>query len=142
MSTQAINDLSKLLNELTVATDALNVKGKELANRERNYRVALSKAILRGRAEGYPATLLLDICRGLIDVSEARFQRDIAHAYYAGKRINTLNYIRIIDGSYRDLNYREAHMIDLIPTGKTPYCLKFISYDRKAPRTVKQTSSF
>ena len=47
MSTQAINDLGKLLSELTVATDALNVKGKELANRERNYRVALSKAILR-----------------------------------------------------------------------------------------------
>jgi hypothetical protein len=107
LSTQAINDLSKLLNELTVATDALNVKGKELANRERNYRVALSKAILRGRAEGYPATLLLDICRGLIDVSEARFQRDIAQSQYDAtrERINTLKlHARIIDGQLsRDL---------------------------------------
>jgi hypothetical protein len=107
MSTQAINDLAVLLKELTVATDALNVKGKDLAIKEREYRAILSKSLLTGRAQGYPATLLLDICRGLDEVADARLERDIAQSQYDAtrERINTLKlHARIIDGQLsRDL---------------------------------------
>ncbi len=107
MAHDAINDLAVLLKELTKATDALDVKGRELAERERDYRATLSKALLIGRAEGYPVTILRDICLGRSDVSEARFRRDIAQAQYDAtrERINTLKlHARMIDGQLsRDL---------------------------------------
>ncbi len=107
MSVDAINDLALLLKELTIATDALTVKGKDLAIKERDYRVTLSKALLIGRAEGYPVTILRDICLGLDEVSDARLKRDIAQSQYDAtrERINTLKlHARMIDGQLsRDL---------------------------------------
>ena len=104
MSSDVINDLAALIDELTIATGSLDSRGRDLANKERGYRVALQKALLRGRAEGYPATILRDICLGLDDVADAKLQRDIAQSQYDAtkERIKLKLQIRIIDGSCRE----------------------------------------
>ena len=107
MSTATINELSALLSELSKVTADIDNRGVELASAEYRYRVEFSKALLQGRAEGYPATLLLDVCRGLDTVANARFQRDVAQAGYDAtrERINAIMLnIRILDGQLnRDL---------------------------------------
>ncbi len=108
MAHDAINDLAVLLKELTVATDALTVKGKDLAMKDSKYRVALQQALLQGRAEGLPVTILRDVCLGTEKVANARLQRDIAQSQYDAtkERINTLKlHIRMLDGQIeRDLD--------------------------------------
>ncbi len=107
MAHDAINDLAVLLKELTVATDALTVKGKDLAMKDSKYRVALQQALLQGRAEGLPVTILRDVCLGTERVANAKLQRDIAQSQYDAtkERINTLKiHIRMLDGQLsRDL---------------------------------------
>lgn len=61
-------DLMLQLNEkvrlLDAALGQLGKRGRERAEAERSYRVELSKAMLTERANGTPATILSDICRG------------------------------------------------------------------------------
>jgi hypothetical protein len=104
MSTQAKADIDALLNELMIATNSLDSKGREFAIKESEYRVVLRKALIVGRAEGYPVTILRDICLGLDEVANARLMRDIAQAQYDAmkERINTLKlHIRMLDEQIR-----------------------------------------
>lgn len=83
-------------------------RGKIKAAAEQKYSVELSKALLQGRAQGYPATLLRDISRGLDSVSDARLRRDIADTMYDAtrERINAIKLqARMIDSQLsRDLD--------------------------------------
>ncbi|NLC26150.1 MAG: hypothetical protein GX777_05980 [Fastidiosipila sp.] len=107
MATDDIRELQYLLQELDKAIAELDSRGQALAKAEYAYRTMMSKALLSGRAEGYPATLLLDICRGLDSVGNARLDRDVKKAMYdtTRERINIIKLqARMIDSQLsRDL---------------------------------------
>lgn len=68
---EAINELNKTLSEYK------NIQ-KDYALKEYKYRTALSKKLVQLRAEGQAVTHLADIARGMEDIAELRFNRDIA----------------------------------------------------------------
>ena len=68
---EAINQLNKTLSEYK------NIQ-KDYALKEYKYRTALSKKLLQLRAEGQAVTHLADIAKGMEDIAELRFDRDIA----------------------------------------------------------------
>lgn len=51
--------------------------GKEYAESERDYKIALRSEILRLRDEGKPATLILNLCYGTPEIAKLRLDRDI-----------------------------------------------------------------
>ena len=51
---------------------------KDYAKKEYNYRTALSKELVRLRAEGQAVTHLADIAKGEEEIAMLRFERDIA----------------------------------------------------------------
>lgn len=51
---------------------------KDYAKKEYNYRTALSKELVRLRAEGQAVTHLADIAKGKEEIALLRFERDIA----------------------------------------------------------------
>lgn len=107
MAIDQIVELQHLLAELDKAVSQYDERGRALAIAENEYRSVLSRALLSGRAEGYPATLLLDICRGLESVGSARLDRDVKKAMYDStrERINVIKLqARMIDSQLsRDL---------------------------------------
>lgn len=70
------------VRELNEAQGALLLSGKKLADAERAYRVAKATLILRLRDEGQPATLIPDLVKGDVDVSNLKLERDIAEVNY------------------------------------------------------------
>jgi len=68
---EAIKELNKTLSEYK------NIQ-KDYALKEYKYRTALSKRLVQLRAEGQAVTHLADIARGMEDIAELRFNRDIA----------------------------------------------------------------
>lgn len=68
---QAMNDLQKTLSNHKEYI-------KDYAKKEYNYRTALSKELVRLRAEGQAVTHLADIARGEPEIARLRFERDIA----------------------------------------------------------------
>jgi len=65
---------------LSKSADALFELGREKAQSERDYRLALSQEMLRLRADGMPATLITDLAKG--NVSDKLFDRDLAEARF------------------------------------------------------------
>lgn len=51
---------------------------KDYAKKEYNYRTALSKELIRLRAEGQAVTHLADIAKGKEEIAMLRFERDIS----------------------------------------------------------------
>ena len=68
---QEIDNLNKTLSEYKKYQ-------KDYALKEKNYRVALSKRLLELRSQGQAVTHLADIARGMEDIADLRFKRDIA----------------------------------------------------------------
>lgn len=60
----------------------LGRRGKEYAQAEREYRMALAKKILVGRDNKIPVTILSDLSRGDSHVADLKFERDCREAYY------------------------------------------------------------
>lgn len=56
--------------------------GCQYARNERDYRVALARAILEERDRGTPVTIIGDICRGREDVAALKLARDCSEAVY------------------------------------------------------------
>ena len=61
-------------------------RGIASADAEREYKVALSKAMLTERERGTPVTIISDICRGQEEIAGLRRERDIADALYKAAR--------------------------------------------------------
>ena len=61
-------------------------RGIASADAEREYKVALSKAMLTERERGTPVTIISDICRGQEEIAGLRRKRDIADALYKAAR--------------------------------------------------------
>ncbi len=72
------NDIEKEIENLNKTLSEYKKYQKDYAVKERDYRVALSKRLLELRAEGQAVTHLADIARGMKDIAELRFRRDIA----------------------------------------------------------------
>lgn len=100
-----MNDGIDLINDLNGQTAALNRNirdmaryGRDLAEKEAEYKIRLMQESLRLRDEGMPVTLIDKVVYGL--VAEERRERDIAEAFYktAQEAVNATKLkIRIID---------------------------------------------
>lgn len=80
-------ELIKVTEEMHRATKRISNCPKEIEDRARDkaqaeyeYRKALSQAILKYKAEGYPATLISDLARG--EVAELKLERDLKDGLY------------------------------------------------------------
>lgn len=71
-------ELDQKTHMLDVAVRELRKRGTALAQAERDYKVALARAILEERAKGTPVTIIGDVCRGKKDIAKLRFERDCA----------------------------------------------------------------
>jgi hypothetical protein len=96
-----------LLNEITAkvamldkALGQLGVRGREHAQREQDYRIALAEKILRERDSGTPVTIISDVCRGDRKIARLKFERDVAEVVYksALEAINVLKLqVKVLD---------------------------------------------
>ena len=82
-------ELSKRLDELIKKCAKASV---EFATAEREYKIALSQATLKLRSQEYPVTIIPYVVKGIGDVADKRFKRDVAEANYwtANKEYDSL----------------------------------------------------
>ena len=91
MGYELINEIGAKSALLDKAIGQLGARGRAYAQAERDYRVALRKAVLEARA---------DICRGDAEIARLRLERDIAQTVYESAREAIQGYklqIRILD---------------------------------------------
>lgn len=74
--------LRKLSEELDQSIKMLRKNGNAAAEAERDYQSAKNQTILRLKAEGYPATLIVQMVKGEQEVAKKMFDRDIAKVLY------------------------------------------------------------
>jgi hypothetical protein len=79
---QAQQDIIDARNKMELALSAARDRGQELAAKERAYRISKSQKILMLKAQGYPATLILDLVKGDTDIAEKKFNLDTADVLY------------------------------------------------------------
>ena len=72
------NDIEQAMEDLQKTLSNYKEYQKDYAKKEYTYRVALSKELVRLRAEGQAVTHLADIARGKEEIAKLRFDRDIA----------------------------------------------------------------
>ncbi len=72
------NDIEDAMEDLQKTLSNYKDYQKDYAKKEYEYRVALSKELVRLRAEGQAVTHLADIARGEEHIAKLRFNRDIA----------------------------------------------------------------
>lgn len=77
-----IPDLQRAIDRAREGVDAIEELGRARAEAERDYRVALRKAVLGLRARGMPASVASDAARGQEEVARLAFERDCAQAVY------------------------------------------------------------
>lgn len=103
-----LQELSIKNQELSISIKTLREHGQALAYAEMNYKTTISKAVLKLRAEGLPATLINLVVYGEKEVAEKRLKRDIAKVMYDAnnEHINvTKLQIRVIENQLQ----REYH---------------------------------
>ncbi|MBR6688768.1 MAG: hypothetical protein IKL68_01990 [Clostridia bacterium] len=72
------DDIEEAINELNKTLSEYKKIQKDYALKEYKYRTALSKKLVQLRAEGQAVTHLADIARGMEEIAQLRFDRDIA----------------------------------------------------------------
>jgi hypothetical protein len=77
------NELRAKQHLLETSLGELGKRGRESANAEQTYRVALAKKILEERDKGVPVTIISDICRGDREIARLKFERDVAEVSYS-----------------------------------------------------------
>jgi len=75
-------EVEKIKNQLDKALSSCRENGIKWAEAERQYRILKSKEELRLRAEGVPVTLIPDIVKGLEEVADLDFNRNVALVTY------------------------------------------------------------
>ena len=76
----AINELNDLTNRLGTQIKTLGKYGREFAEAEKNYKIALMTQSLRLRDDGMAVTLIDKVVYG--KCAEERFKRDVAEVMY------------------------------------------------------------
>ena len=93
-------ELSEKRKMLDKAIENLASNGYDLAEKERDYKIAINKKALELRAEDTPVTLINTIIYGYEDIAGLRFKRDTAEVKYNSnlEYINTIKLqIRILE---------------------------------------------
>jgi len=89
------------LKDLNQCIRALGKLARDAATTERDYRIELSKAILKLKVDGQPATLIPDLARGDSYVADLKMKRDFAESFFKSN-IECINAIktqmRILEG--------------------------------------------
>ena len=87
-----LNELNDMQQQLYPSLELLKKSGRELAEKERIYKEALSEEALRLKDGGMAVTMIDKIIYGRREVSSKRFERDVAEVMYkaAQERINLL----------------------------------------------------
>lgn len=96
-----INDLDELQRQLNNAISLMGIQGKELSEKERDYKIALMQEALRLKDEGMAATLITLVVKGAPEVANCRYERDFAQTRYdtTKEKIMSLKLnIRILEG--------------------------------------------
>lgn len=75
-------ELQNKIGLLDVAVREIRARGAAYSQAERDYRVALRKAVLDERTKGTPVTIISDVCRGREDIAQLRFERDCSETLY------------------------------------------------------------
>lgn len=76
-------ELQRDINEqLNKALLLFKKRGREYAECERAYRVALQQEMVKLRVEKVPVTIINDLARGTEHVANLKFNRDVAEAEY------------------------------------------------------------
>lgn len=85
-----IREVGRVKTTLDKALALFGKRGRESAEAERQYRIALAKKILIERDKGTPVSIISDICRGEPEIAKLKFERDVADTMYksAGEAIN------------------------------------------------------
>lgn len=92
-----INEKMALLDR---AIDTLASNGYDLAEKERDYKIAINKKALEIRAENEPVTLINTTIYGYKDIAKLRFDRDTAQVKYDSNK----EYINILKLQIKILN--------------------------------------
>ena len=75
-----VNELNDLQMRLTEGVRLMARYGREYAQAEHDYKIALAQAALRRRADDMPVTMIDKVIYG--DVAKERFKRDTAEVMY------------------------------------------------------------
>ena len=86
------NEIQEKQKMLDKAIKELAQNGYDLANKERNYKIAVNKKALELRSQDVPVTLINQVIYGYEDIAELRFERDTADVKYKAN----LEYIQTI----------------------------------------------
>lgn len=86
-----LNQMSDLTRMLDSSVSAFARRGKEYAQAEHDYKVAMAEKVLLLRTDGYPVTIIPDLARGDKNVARLRLDRDIKEVSYkaAGEAIQS-----------------------------------------------------
>lgn len=71
-------EIEKAIDDLKTTLSEYKKYQKDYAIKEKKYRIALSQRLIKLRAQGQAVTHLADIARGMEDIAQLRFERDIA----------------------------------------------------------------
>lgn len=77
-----INEIEEKRKYLDKAIEKLRTNGIDLAQKEKDYKIALNKKALELRNQEMPVTLINQVIFGYDDIADLRFQRDVAQATY------------------------------------------------------------
>ncbi len=84
------------LDKLDELVQDMRQSGCQLAENERDYRVALRVEILNERASGVPASVVGDTSRGVPDIADMKRDRDCSDAVYkAAQEAINVNKLRL-----------------------------------------------
>lgn len=86
MSYDLMQELEEKKNELSACVKQMEINGCEKAEAERQYKMKLTKEVLRLREEKIPVTMISLIIYGVEEVAELRFKRDIAETVYEANK--------------------------------------------------------
>lgn len=93
-------EIEKKSKHLDDAIQQLATNGIDLANKEKEYKIALNKKALELRADDMPVTLINQVIYGYADIALLRLARDTAQVKYNAnlEYINTIKLqIRILE---------------------------------------------
>ena len=94
------DEIQERTKKLDQAIDHLAENGRDLAEKEKEYKIALNQKALQLRAEDMPVTLINQVIYGYEDIALLRLARDTAQVKYNANQefINVLKLeIRILE---------------------------------------------
>ena len=97
-------EINEKTKELSYAIKMMERYAREIAQNEKDYKIALRQEALKLRSSNMAVTLIDKVVYGVPEVADKRFKRDVAVAMYetAKENINVLKTnIRILETQYK-----------------------------------------